>query len=100
MDASYKKSFSIRYLISCDGNYGIGFIEGGTPKTDPSARPTDPENVEHAAVIMIKNGYFRGAWFDGTFELASAESPISLFLGRELRVKVKCHWHCHGLMDD
>ena len=79
--------------MPCDGNYGIGFIKGVTPKTDDKAKPTDWDDVVNAPVIHITSGYLRGAIFDGTFELESNENCF-IQSKKGIRAVVKCYWHC------
>jgi hypothetical protein len=79
--------------MSCNGNYINGWGKD-TPNTFETAKPNEMIEVKDAHVIHITNGYYRGATFSGTFEIAKPRNPFwETKKGR--RVFVKAYWFCH-----
>lgn len=83
--------------MSRNKKIGLGFIDGVTRHTDTKAVPLNEEDVSQAAVIEIKNGFFRNAEINGIFELASTQNPFYVS-HKGLRVRVKCSWHSRNLL--
>ncbi len=71
--------------------YGIGFLPA-TPDTSKTAIIRDWHDVSNARVVELKDAFYRGSFFSGTFELADKADPF--FEGHDgLRVEVKLHWY-------
>ena len=71
--------------------YGVGFLKN-TPHTSNKAIVCDWHTVNNVRVINLKNAFYRGATFSGTFELSDKENPF--FESDEgLRVEIKLYWY-------
>jgi hypothetical protein len=64
------------------------------PNTTPHAKPSGSAKVS-GPVITVKDAYYRGSVFSGTFLLA--ETPDKLKRNGKQRVKVYCLWFGHRL---
>lgn len=78
--------------MSCQGRYFVGWRKD-TPDTFVGAKATDWEMVKKVFAVEIKNGYYRGSYFNGIFEVSD---PNKLYFksGKGQRVRVKTHWFC------
>ena len=81
--------------MPCKGYYKIGWGDD-TPDTFSGAKPTDYEEVENCRVIHITNGFYRGSWFSGIFELVEKDPEKDIIIQhiKGNRVRVLCHWFC------
>jgi hypothetical protein len=71
--------------------YGVGFLKS-TPDTSETAILCDWKEVTNARVVELKDAYYRGSTFSGTFEVADKADPF--FEGHDgLRVEIKLHWY-------
>ena len=78
-------------VMAKEKTYGVGFLKS-TPDTSATAVICDWNDVANARVVELKDAYYRGSIFSGTFELADKADPF--FEGHDgLRVEIKLHWY-------
>ena len=74
---------------------GVGFLKS-TPNTSERAIIYDWRKVTNARVVELKDAFFRGSFFSGTFEVADKEDPF--FEGHNgLRIETKIIWFGRSL---
>lgn len=66
------------------------------PNTTKIAVPSSPKFVKNKAVIHVKEAFYRGSVFDGTFVL-SDDVTLPLPNSGQERVEVYCRWFGHRL---
>jgi hypothetical protein len=72
------------------GDRHAGTASGDAPRTDSKAKPMAWREVMGARVVHAANAFYRGATFDGVFQLAEDESALE---GEGGRLRCLVSWH-------
>lgn len=67
-------------------------VELPPPHTDPDAIPLGTRHVKDATVIVVTEGHYRGATFDGAFELVPGKK-LQFWRNGSVRAEVIMKWY-------